>query len=159
MTRIAPVSLMVCVAAATVFASNQRPVDIDTRAKGASQVVVARVVDTFSTFGVTEHGDQVILTHTQLQVEEALKGSPNQLVPLTIEGGTVGDLTLRVSDMPTLKNGDRGVFFLDADGHGGNRPHGRGLGVLKLDANNVVSGSDLTLVDIRKMVRAAGGQR
>jgi len=118
-------------------------------------------VDAYSTFGVTPQGDRVIVTHTQLQVEETLKGASAQLVALTIEGGTVGDITMRVSDMSPLRKGDRGVFFLDSDQAGGNRPHGRGLGILKLDANNRIAGSDLSLGQVKTLVRGAvnGGQR
>lgn len=159
--RVVPVCAVVCIAAATLSASVGIPVDVGTRTKGAGQVVIATVTDVYSTFGTTPHGDRVIFTHAQLQVEEVLKGSAPASVPLTIEGGTVGDVTLRVSDMPTLRVGERGVFFIDAGADGRGRPHGRGLGIVKLDVNDRVKGSELTLGDVKKQVRAAvnGGQR
>ena len=61
-----------------------------------------------------------------------LKGAPAPLLRLSVEGGTVGDLTLKVSDMPAVHSGDRGVFFLEDDGSGMHVPHDRGRGVLKL---------------------------
>ena len=159
--RLVPVSVMVCVAAAMLSASSGPPADVGARAKGAGRVVVASVVDVHSTFGETPHGDQVILSHALLRVEEVLKGGTDSTVTVTVEGGTVGDVTLRVSDMPTLRAGERGVFFLDAAASGRTVPHRRGLGILKLDVNGRVSGTDLALSEIRGLVRAAakGGSR
>jgi hypothetical protein len=76
---------------------------------------------------------------------------------VTVEGGTVGDLTLRVSDMQELKEGERAVFFLDADGIS-NVPHGRGRGILKLDDNDHVQGSTLTLDQVKDAVRGANAR-
>ena len=154
--------LIVCVATATLSASLGPPVDIGTRAKGAERIVVASVAEIGSSFDVSSSGDRLIVSHVQLRVEETLKGSAAAALALTVEGGTVGDLTMRVSDMPTLQAGQRAVFFLNP-ASGGYRPHGRGLGILKLDANDRIQGSTLTLSDVRNMVRAAvapaGGQR
>ena len=52
---------------------------------------------------------------------------------VTIEGGTVGDLTLEVSDMPVMEEGDRAVVFLEDSKKGGYVPHRRGSGVMKVD--------------------------
>ena len=152
-------TLVVWVTAATLSASIGPPVDVGTRAKGAARVVVARVADAYSTFGTTRDGDQRILTQLQLQVDEVLKGTPASIIPVTIEGGTVGELTNRISDMPTMRVGERGVFFLDADGAGGHEPHRRGLGILKLDETDHVRGSELTLAQVRTMVRGAANGR
>jgi len=162
--RVRPAAFLIaCVATATLAASQGPPVDIGTRAKGAEHVVVASVANLHSTFELSPHGDQVIVSHIQLQVEETLKGASAAALALTVEGGTVGDLTMRVSDMPTLKAGERAVFFLDSAASGGYRSHGRGLGILKLDASDRIQGSTLTRGDVRGMVRAAvteaGGQR
>jgi len=155
--------LIACVATVTLSASQGPPVTIGTRAEGAEHVVVASVANVQSTFDRTPHGDQVIVSHIQLQVEETLKGASAAALSLTVEGGTVGDLTMRVSDMPTLKAGERAVFFLDSAAAGDHRSHGRGLGILKLDGSDRVQGSTLTRGDVRSMVRAtvtsAGGQR
>jgi Mrp family chromosome partitioning ATPase len=134
------------------------PVDLATRARGADLVVVARVVDVASTFGASSFGDRIILSAVTVDVAETLKGVPQQAVTLTVEGGTVGDLTLRVSDMPALQTGDRAVLFLDADGRGGHIPHRRGLGILKVDAGNRVEGSSVTLDDVRQAVRGVQAQ-
>jgi len=75
---------------------------------------------------------------------------------LDLEGGTLGGLTLRVSSLPELKPGERAVFFLDSLTTGSHVPHGRGLGILKLDGTNHVQGSSLSLEDIRRSARAGG---
>jgi hypothetical protein len=155
--------LIACVATVTLSAAQGPQVDLGTRAKGAEHVVVAGVADVHSTFDVSPYGDRIIVSHIQLQVEETLKGASATTLALTVEGGTVGELTLRVSDMPTLKVGERAVFFLDSAASGDHRSHGRGLGILKLDVSDRIQGSALTRGDVRSMVRAAvteaGGQR
>jgi hypothetical protein len=95
-----------------------------------------------------------------LKVDETLKGADSQMVEMDVEGGTIGDLTLRVSDLPALKRGDRGVFFLSAaNGNGGaHRPQGRGDGILKLDMNDRVAGETLSLSEVKAAVRAAARQ-
>ena len=152
-------AVLVCVVAyallANLSASMRTPVDIGTRARGASRIVVASVVDVQSTFGVSPHGDQLIVSNARLQIEETLKGPFADSLNLTVEGGTVGDLTLRVSDMPTLEAGERAVFFLDpTTTSGGYLPHLRGLGILKLDTTDRIRGANLTLADVRRMVHA-----
>ncbi len=94
----------------------------------------------------------VIVSEILLEVEETLKGSPDRLVWLDLEGGTLGGITLRVSDLPEIKVGERGVFFLDR-GSANFAPHLRGQGILKLDPQNIVTGSSLRLDDIRRMAR------
>jgi hypothetical protein len=147
----------VCLGAATASASVGPEVDIATRAKGAKNVVVVTVVDMQSTFDVNEYGDRLIVSHALLQVDETMKGAREQVVTVTVEGGTVGDLTLEVSDMPMMVKGDRAVMFLDASNRGGYVPHGRGLGVLKLDSGNRVAGTSLTLDEIRNIVAQGAG--
>lgn len=149
--------LAVCAMAVTTSASTGSPADVGTRAKGADRVVVAVVEDVVSRFDVNEFGDRLIMSQAWVRVSETLKGSPADLLPVDVEGGTIGDLTLNVSDMPSLRKGDRAVFFLEAAKTGGNKPHGRGDGVLKLDAAGRVQGSNMTLNQIRSMVRTANG--
>ena len=149
---------VICVGAATASASDGPAVDIPTRAKGAKKVVVATVVDVQATFDVNEYGDRLIVSHALLHIDETMKGTREETVTVTTEGGTVGDLTLKVSDMPVMVKGDRAVMFLDDSTRGGYVPHGRGQGVLKLDPGNRVAGTSLTLDEIRSLV-AQGATR
>ena len=147
--------LAVCAMVATTSASSGRSEDVGTRAKGSERVVVAVVEDVVSRFDVNEFGDRLILSQVWVRVDETLKGTPAAVLPIEVEGGTVGDLTLSVSDMPAVRKGDRAVFFLESAKYGSNRPHHRGDGVLKLDAAGRGKDSNLTLSDVRAAVRAA----
>jgi hypothetical protein len=135
-------------------APDQPPVPIPDRAHGAERVVVATVANTTASYERNRFGDELIVTRAQLAVEEALKGTPDAVI-LTVEGGTVNGMTMRVSDLPTLGRGERAVFFLTPGPGGEFKPHMRGLGILKLDGNTV-RGSSLTVDEIRRVVRGAG---
>ena len=149
---------LVCVSASTLRAEVGPPTDLATHSRGAGKVVVARISTVHSTFATNRFGDQLIVSNAILEVLETLKGVPQAVTTVTVEGGTVGDLTLKVSDMQELKEGERAVFFLDPDG-GGNVPHGRGHGILKLDDDDKVQGSNLTLAQVKDAVRGAKGGR
>jgi hypothetical protein len=151
--------LLGCVMAVGVGAKIGPPVDIDgigKHGKSAEQVVVATIVEVETAFDVSDHGDQLIVSHALVQVGETMKGTHSAALQVMVEGGTVGDLTLEVSDMPSIEIGERAVFFLDRRVSGTRKLHGRGLGMLKLDANDRIEGTNLTLEDVRRAVRAAG---
>jgi hypothetical protein len=131
-------------------------VDIPTRAKGADRVVVATIADVNASFATTEHGDQIIVSQVTLMIEDNLKGGSREaMLSVDVEGGTVGDLTLEVSDMPSVHQGERAVFFLRRSAEGKHVPHLRGQGIIKLQSDDSVHGTSLTLDAIRSMVRGA----
>ena len=115
----------------------------------------ATVAETTSRYQENESGDQIIVTSARLAVSEIVKG-PGGPATLEIEGGTVDGITMRVSSLPALSRGERAVFFLEPGRSGEFRPHLRGQGILKLDENDRVRGSSLSLDDIRRMARAGG---
>lgn len=156
--RIPVVFAMACMTAVTLSASTGPQIDVATHARGSTRVVVATVTDVDSEFDVNDFGDRLIVSRVSLRIEEALKGPRETAVVMTIEGGTVGELTLSVSDMPVMARGERAVLFLNMSASADHIPHGRGSGVLKLDADNRVSGTNLTLDDIRAAVRTAQNQ-
>jgi hypothetical protein len=129
--------------------------DFGARARGAARVVVAAVADMQPRFDVNEYGDHLIITRTTLRVEETLKGTQTDLVDMDVEGGTIGDLTLTVTDLPIFHRGDRGVFFLESSSTSVHRLHGRRLGLVRLDTSDHALASTVTLADIRAAVRAA----
>jgi hypothetical protein len=152
-------TLAAVIGSAPLYASKFLPVDVPVRIQGSDRVVVATVAATAAKFETNESGDQVIVTHVQLQVEEALKGAAARTLQLQLEGGTVGDVTLEVSSLPALHVGDRAVFFLErAKGKSAGqeyRPHLKGQGIVPLQADNTIKNSSLTLDDIRRMAAAA----
>ena len=141
--------------------TGSQPVGIQERAQGAAQVVVATVAETTARYERNEFGDELIITYAKLAVEEAIKGTADEKT-LSLEGGTVEGITLRVSDLPALSKGERAVFFLKQKGNGTFEPHLRGQGILKLDERDHVRGSSLTLDEVRRMARSGaehGGDR
>ena len=153
MTRVVLAVLMACASVVTVSTESDKPVPISERAKGAETIVVAKVIEVTPTLERNQFGDQVIVSHAWLQVEESLKGGRPQVMPLDVEGGTVNGLTLRVSDMKPISQGERGVFFVTRLSSGANVPHRRGHGILKLDSLNRVEGTAETLDEVKRQVR------
>jgi len=143
--------------AAPVVAEVGPPVDVASRARGAGKVVVARIANVRAQFETNRFGDQLIVSHAVLEVLETLKGAPEATLQVAIEGGTVGDLTLKVSDLPSVSEGERAVFFLEANGNA-HAPFGRGRGIMKLTDADRVDGSTLSLDDVRQQVRGALAQ-
>jgi hypothetical protein len=146
-------ALAVASAGVALTAGSHRPVEIPDRIRGAERVVVAQVGHIEAHFQRNHYGDELIVSLVVLDVGETLKGSHTPTLTFSLEGGTVGDVTMRVSDLPELEPGERAVFFLDhgeADLH---VPHLRGQGILKLDDSDRVEGTSLTLDMIRRMAQ------
>ena len=116
------------------------------RFEGAERVVVGSVAGLRSGFGTNEHGDRLILTRVTLEVRETLRGEARRTATFEMEGGSVGEVTLEVSDMPTLATGERGVFALRRSAAGIWVPNRRGLGILR--------GPGLDLERVRRVVTA-----
>src|SRR3712207_3309265 len=92
--------LIAALAAAPALAGHEgKPVTIEERAQGSDRVVVGKVSRSRAEYMRNEHGDDLIVTRHQVQVSETLKGASQDAVEVLIEGGTVGDTTLEVSDL------------------------------------------------------------
>jgi hypothetical protein len=143
------------VAVTALNAAGQRPVSLTDRARGAERIVVAQVTTLTASYEVNEFGDQLIVSHLGLTVEETLKGDGSPKLSLEVEGGTVGDVTLEVSSLPRINRGERAVFFVTRNKDGKFVPHLRGMGILELDSQNRVKGSTLDLNDVRQAAAAA----
>jgi len=134
-------------------------VPVADRARGAEHVIVGRVSSVTPVWRDNDFGDRLIVSVLHVIVDERLKGSPPSAIDVEVEGGTIGSLTLQVSDLDTLAPGDRAVFYVQHNRRGGLVPHRRGLGLQKLDAAGRVSGSAMTLDQIRREVRAGGSRQ
>lgn len=131
-----------------------------TALQGADRVVVGTVETVSAAFKDNEHGDRLIISTVSLRVHDAPRGEASPTVSFELEGGTVGDLTLDVSDLPTLVPGDRGVFALRQSRAGASWvPHGRGRGILRLDAQDRVTGGEAAGMTLERVRDAARGQR
>jgi hypothetical protein len=151
-------ALVACVTAANAVvgaSSSGRIATLDERIAGSQKVVVASARSVEAQWRENTYGDRVIVSRVLLDVEETLKGpAGSNAIWMDVEGGTLDGFTLRVSDLPEMKPGERAVFFLDQADNGVATPHLRGQGVLKLGQDDVVTGSSLRLEDIRSAARA-----
>ena len=147
-----------CCLAALTFASSASAQDaavvpLAERARGAERIVVGTVAAVGPVWRVNEFGDRLIVSVLRVTVTETLKGPTQPTVDVEVEGGTIGDVTLRVSDQVSFTPGERAVFYLKRNPRGAFVPHLRGQGLLKLDRSNRVQDSNLTLDSIRQASR------
>src|SRR5215210_2933348 len=84
---------------------------LDERVAGAERVVVGTARTINSEWRENSHGDHIIVSVVEVEVEETLKGDGAQTMLLEVDGSTIDGLTLRVSSMPIMHDGDRAVFF------------------------------------------------
>jgi len=159
------VAVVVCAAlaivgsAASLVAAIGPAVDLATRVRGASRAVVATAVQAESRWVTRPSGDRIIVTRTVARIDEALKGPRTGSVVVELEGGTVGDASMRVSDMDLLPVGGRAVLLIEPNPDGTWRPHRRGLGVLRIDNSDRVASVGLDLAEVRRVAIAAGRQQ
>jgi len=148
------------VACATLAAAQEGPpVPLVERARGADRIVLGRVISVTPEWRVNDFGDRLIMSVVHVAVDETLKGDTQPTVDVEVEGGTIGTLTLHVSDEQSFAPGDRAVFYLARSRRGALVPHLRGQGALKLDRTSRVPNSSLTLDEIRRTVAAARAQQ
>lgn len=145
---------IVTVFSAAALDAQRGDLPLSERARGAEQVVIGRVSSVTSVWRDNDFGDRLITSIVRVVVDETLKGSAQQAVDVEVEGGTIGSLTLRVSDLERFAPGDRAVFYLKHNRRGAFVPHLRGLGLQKVDSAGRVTGSDVTLDRVRREVRA-----
>ena len=136
--------------------ANQVPVPLADRARGSERVVVGRVASVAAEWQTNDYGDRLIVSVVKVSVTETLKGEATSTVDVDVEGGTIGNLTLRVSDQMTFTPGERATFFIRRNARGRFVLHLRGQGSIKLDASNRVPGTSLTLDEIRREVTGRG---
>jgi len=147
-------AMLLPAALATPHAAGEEALSMAERLQGASQVVIAKTRAAAPRWETNSHGDRVIVTEFVLDIEETLKGRNGSELVIEVPGGTLDGLTLRVSGQPVLKPGDRAVFLLESTSTGVYKPHRRGEGVLRLNAQNSITGSALTVNDVRQLARA-----
>jgi hypothetical protein len=159
-TRRRAASLAVVTVLSTAALAAQRgDVPVTERARGAERVVIGRVSSVTPAWRDNDFGDRLITSIVHVTVDETLKGAAQQTIDVEVEGGTIGTLTLRVSDLERFVPGDRAVFYLKHNRRGAFIPHLRGQGLQRLDAAGRVSGSSVTLEQVRRDVRAGAARQ
>lgn len=90
---------------------------IEKAAVDASHIVIGKVKKVDSYYSVNEWGDVLILSQIQVKVERQLKGRLGEFVSFITEGGTVGEMTLKVSTYPLFSEGQRVKLYLKKVDH------------------------------------------
>jgi hypothetical protein len=121
----------------------------------AAFTVVGTVTETRAARRRSSFGDEVIVTTAIVQVTERLRGIAPSWVPIEVEGGTVGEVTMEVSDTPLLRRGDRALFLVDRLKDGRYVPHDRGRGIAPLLPDDRIKDSSLTLEAVRQIAAEA----
>src|SRR4029079_1948769 len=80
------------------IAGQASPVPLTELARGAEVVVVGRVAAVEGQWQGNEFVDSLIVSVVRVLVNETLKGAAPPAVDVEVEGGTIGDITLHVSD-------------------------------------------------------------
>lgn len=73
----------------------------------ATHILLGKVDAVESFFGVNERGDQIILSRVRVKALKWIKGDPSASVEFMVEGGSVGDIALKVSDVPVFEKGQQ----------------------------------------------------
>ncbi len=81
----------------------------------ATDIVVGNVVDVNGYFDVNDWGDELIFSRVEVEVEKNLKGKAERAVVFSVEGGQIGDLTLKVSEFPSFSQGEKIKLYLKKD--------------------------------------------
>lgn len=104
------------VGAVTVAAQAVEPIvgklSVNELTDRAAAIVVGTVVSRRAEW---EHygASKLIITKVTIAIEQAVKGSVSGMLVVDVMGGTIGDQTLTVSDIPEFRVGDRDVLFLN----------------------------------------------
>jgi hypothetical protein len=153
--RFAPLLCLISLAIAAFANADPRAerAELARRLRKSQKAVVGTVVDVQPRMERTQFGDVLIVSQLSIHVAETLRGPATQMVQTDIEGGTLGDYTMEVSDLPRLKPGARAVFLLLSKQGGGTELSERGAGILQLAADDTIPGSSLSLDDVREAAR------
>ena len=156
--RFVPVQILSALLGSALFtcALGAQSATLEFRVGGAERVVVATARSVTASWRENEHGDRIIVSRVQLDVNETLKGERTSAMWVDVDGGTLDGYTLKVSGLHMPEIGERGLFMLDRAEGGVHTPHLRGLGILPLSDDDVIRGTNLNLNEIRSRVRAQG---
>ena len=105
------------------------------------------------------NGQRVIMTFVSFAVQQVHKGRANSSVTLQFLGGTVGNVTLDVTETPKFKQGERVVLFVEGNGVNVSPVVGfyHGKFVLQRDSSgrdNVLQHNGEPLVSVTQLGRA-----
>jgi hypothetical protein len=92
--------------------SQPMPMQFPEMVSAANLIVRGQVIEKRADWISSSDGTGIV-TSIVLRVERSLKGDAGAQISLEFLGGTIGDVRLTLSHVPTFEVGDRAVFFLD----------------------------------------------
>jgi hypothetical protein len=92
-------------------ATTVEPPSFDTLVSRSDYVVRAVITSATSEWKEAE-GKPYISTHFELQLSEAIKGTPPSPLTLDLLGGKIGEVEFKLSGMPMLEVGDECILFV-----------------------------------------------
>jgi len=99
----------------SMWGTSVRAPDFETLVDRAELIFTGRVVSQRSEWS-TSNGQKSIVTHVSLSIEKLHKGKAGSVVTLQFLGGSVGDVTMEVAEIPRFANGERTVLFIENNG-------------------------------------------
>jgi hypothetical protein len=111
-----PALLLFLFAAVLARATSVEPPDFPALVRNADAIYRGYVTAVESRRVDPPGGRPLIRTYVTFAVERTLKGAEHTEIVLDFLGGTVGDLTLEVSDMPVFTVGDHNLVFVQGNG-------------------------------------------
>lgn len=130
--------VVLCLTSAT--ATTVVPPTLDELVSRSAAIFDGTVRARRSTWETSADGRTIITTVT-FTVRDVLKGTVPAITELTFLGGTVGDMTLRVAEMPTFEVGDRDLLFVGGEQNAACPLVGFGYGRMRV-VRNVANGAD-----------------
>jgi hypothetical protein len=109
---VAVAALLVIASSFPAFGTTVLPMKFEALVAEAQTIIRGEIIDVRSDWRDGAR-DAPIVTKVTVRVLEALKGSPPPQLVLEFLGGTVGDTTLEVSDMPRFTVGERDFLFVN----------------------------------------------
>ena len=109
--RVWAVIALLAFAAAPLTATSVIPPTFENLVDNASDIFIGRVARVESRWVDTPWG-AVIFTYVTFDIEQSMKGTARVQTTLQFRGGTVGDVTLHIADMPEFRVGDRDLLFV-----------------------------------------------
>jgi hypothetical protein len=100
----------------SVKATSIVPMTFDELVTQASSIFRGEVVDIRSEARDLE-GGRGIVTVVTFTVASVIKGPASSVIQLEFLGGTIGNETMRIAEMPTFQKGDRAILFTTSADH------------------------------------------
>ena len=104
------------IAGATAQATTVIPPTFDELVSRAELIFQGTVVSVRSEWAGDTGKQKRIVSYVSFSSEDVIKGEAGSTYTLRMLGGTIGDRTLKVSDAPTFKQGDRVILFVEKNG-------------------------------------------